>query len=153
MMAANASANTITYTTDAAGTGFGGSSLILNNSLGAAATRTFQPRVSITTGIPSNVSFGTITLVCPTCSTQAIGAGSFFNPFTFDLIITDVTDGATGQFVGTSTGGTVFSDVSQIAVNWAPLQLGPGTRDLQNLLFKCETTHLLSCREFAGNRS
>jgi len=55
--------------------------------------------------------------------------GSVFNPFTFDLLVTDVTDGATGKFVGTSTGGSIFSDVSAIAVNWAPLQLGPGAKN------------------------
>lgn len=40
-----------------------------------------------------------------------------------------MTDSATGRFVGTSTGGTVFSDVSQLTINWAPLQLGPGTNN------------------------
>jgi len=129
MMVGSASATTVTYNTNAAGTGFGGSSLTLNNSTGQAATLTYIPDVNITTGVPSNVNFGNFTLVCGTCSTQAIGTGSFFNSFTFDLVITDVTDGATGQFVGTSTGGQVFSDVSQVTVNWAPLQLGPGTNN------------------------
>lgn len=127
IMAASASASTITYSTNAAGTGFGGSTLTLNSNVGAAATLTFMPDVNITTGVPSNVNFGNFTLVCPNCSTQAIAAGSHFNAFTFNLIITDVTDSATGQFVGSSTGGTVFSDVSQLTVNWAPLQLGPGS--------------------------
>ena len=129
MMAASASATTITYNTNAASTGFSGSSLTLNNTAGAAATLKFIPDANITTGVPSNVNFGNFTLVCPLCSTQAIGSGSSFSAFTFNLIITDVTDGATGQFVGTSSGGTVFSDVSPIAVDWAPLQLGPGTNN------------------------
>ncbi len=73
------------------------------------------------------MNFGNFTLVCETCTTQAIGTGSFFSAFTFDLVFTDVTDGATGIFVGTSTGGDVFSDVSQVTINWAPLMLGPGT--------------------------
>ena len=129
MMVASASAATVTYNTNAAGTGFGGSSLTLNNSTGQAATLTYIPDINITTGVLSNVNFGNLTLVCGTCSTQAIGRGSFFNSFTFDLIITDVTDGATGQVVDTSTGGQVFSDVSQVTVNWAPLLLGPGANN------------------------
>ncbi len=129
-MAFTASASTITYNTNAAGTGFGGSSLTLNNLSGQAATLTFIPDVNISTGVPSNVNFGNFTLVCSTCSTQALGQGSQFGAFTFDLIITDVTDGATGKFVGTSTGGSLYSDVSQLTVNWAPLQLGPGTNNV-----------------------
>lgn len=129
MMAASVRASTVTYNTNAAGTGFAGTSLTLNNTLGVAATLTYIPDANITTGIPSNVNFGNFTLVCPTCSTQAGGVGSSFGAFLFDLIITDVTDGATGKFVGSSTGGNVFSDVSQLTVNWAPLQLGPGTKN------------------------
>ncbi len=128
MMAASVSASTVTFNTNAAGTGFSGTSLMDNNSLGAAATLTFIPDANTTGGVPSNVNFGNFTLVCGTCSTQAIGAGSFFSAFTFDLVVTDVTDGnAMGQFVGSSTGGSVWSDVSQITINWAPLSLGPGS--------------------------
>jgi hypothetical protein len=43
------------------------------------------------------------------------------------LVITDTTDGASGQFVGSSTGGAVFSNLSGLTVNWVPLILGPGT--------------------------
>ena len=128
MMAASASASTITFNTNASGTGFSGTSLIDNNDFGATATLTYIPDGNTVSGVPSNVNFGNFTLVCPSCSTQAIGAGSHFAAFTFDLVITDVTDGnAKGQFVGTSTGGLVWSDVSQITINWAPLSLGPGT--------------------------
>jgi hypothetical protein len=128
MMAASASASTVTFNTNAAGTGFNGTSnLVLNNNLGAAATLTFIPDANVTGGVPSNVNFGNFTLVCASCSTQAIGAGSHFAAFTFDLFLTDVTDSATGQFVGTSTGGSVWSDVSQVTINWSPLSLGPGT--------------------------
>lgn len=122
-----ASGANIVFSTNAAGTGFGGTSLTLNNTFGAAATLMFSPNANVSTGVPSNVNFGDFTLACPNCSTQQASAGSFFNPFTFNLVLTDVTDGATGMFVGTSTGGTVFSDVSQITINWAPLVLGPGT--------------------------
>ena len=126
LMAAASFAATLTFSTNTAGTGFGGSNLALSNSAGAAATLTFLPNISITTGVPSNVNFGNFTLACPACSTQALNAGSSFSAFTFDLVIADLTNAATGRFVGTSTGGVVFSDVSQIALDWAPLQLGPG---------------------------
>lgn len=126
MMSGGASGTTITFNTDAAGTGFGGGGLSLTNSLGATSTLTYVAAPDTTTGVPSNVNFGNFTLACAACSTQAIGAGSFYNAFSFNLVITDVTDGATGQFVGSSTGGTVFSDVSQLTINWAPLTLGPG---------------------------
>jgi len=124
---ASAHAANITFSTNAAGTGFAGGTLVRNNALGAASSLTFVPLVNVSTGVPSNVSFGNFTLACPTCSTQALGAGSFYAPFAFNLIVTDVTHGATGNFIGTSTGGTVFSDVSQITINWNPLSLGPGT--------------------------
>jgi hypothetical protein len=131
MIAASASAGPITYNTNAtgtAGTGFGASGILtLNNSSGETATLKYLPNVNSTSGVPSNIALGDFTLACPTCTTQAIGTGSAFSAFTFHLVITDVTDTATGIFVGSSTGGTVFSDVSNLTVNWAPLALGPGT--------------------------
>lgn len=128
-LAASANAANITFNTNAPGTGFNsGATLTLNSSSGAGATLLFTPDGDTTTGTPSNVNLGEFTLACITCSTQQGGVGSFFNAFTIDLVITDVTDGgAQGKFVGTSTGGTVYSDVSQLTVNWAPLVLGPGT--------------------------
>lgn len=129
LFAAPASAVIITYNTNGAGTGFsGGTSLSLSNSSGTSATLIFEPNGNTVTGVPSNVNFGNFTLACPACTTQALGTGATFNPFSIDLVITDVTDGgATGTFVGTSTGGAVYSDVSQLTVNWAPLVIGPGT--------------------------
>lgn len=127
IMAASASASTITYNTNAAGTLFVGGGLVLNSSGGSAATLTFTPNSNTATGVPSNLNFGDFLLVCTTCGTQASGLGTHFNSFTFDLIITDVTDSATGEFVGTSSGGSVWSDVSQVSISWLPLQLGPGT--------------------------
>ena len=129
-LATSASAATITYNTNAAGTGFnGGASLTLSNSSGlAASTVVFTPNSDTTTGVPSNVNFGDFKLACITCTTQQGGVGSFYNAFTIDLVITDVTDGgAKGKFVGTSTGGQVYSDLSQLTVNWSPLIIGPGT--------------------------
>ena len=128
MAATSASAATITYSTNAANTGFnGGSSLTLDNSAGVAATLAFLPNANTSSGVPSNVNFGIFTLACPSCTTEA---GASFSPFTFDLVITDVTHGgATGTFVGTSTGGAVFSNASLLTIDWAPLQLGPGVNN------------------------
>jgi hypothetical protein len=128
-MAASALAATITFNTNAAGTMFAGDGLTLNNSLGSAATLTFTPDANATFGAPSNVNYGVFTLACPNCSTQAVGAGSFFNPFTFDLVISDLDNGANGLFTGSSTGGFVWSDVSQVTVTWVPLTIGPLTNN------------------------
>ena len=130
LLATSANASTITYSTDSPATGFnGGASLTLDASgAGVPATLAFIPNAAITTGIPSNVNFGNFTLVCPTCTTQAGMTGATFDPFTFDLVIVDITDGnAAGTFVGSSTGGSIFSNAGEITINWAPLILGPGT--------------------------
>jgi hypothetical protein len=126
IMAGSADASVI-YNTNAASTLFTNSgTLTMSNTLGVAATLTFTPDSNSTTGVPSSIALGDFLLACSTCSTQANGVGSFFPAFTFNLVITDVTDGATGRFTGTSTGGAVWSDVSQISITWAPLQLGSG---------------------------
>ena len=131
MIAASASADTITFNTaqtGSGGTGFNGSgNLVLQSSSGAAATLAFVPDMNSVNAVPGNVNFGNFTLACASCSTQAGGFGSTFAGFTFDLVITDVTDGATGIFVGTAAAGTAYLDSSTITLNWLPLQLGPGT--------------------------
>jgi hypothetical protein len=124
MMAAGASASTITYSTNAVGTGFFGTSLTRNSSSGALATLKFVPDVATVTGVPSYINFGEFILTCATCTSSV---SATFSAFTFDLIITDTTDGATGKFVGTSTGGKVKTNSSTLAINWSPLILGPGT--------------------------
>lgn len=130
-MAASASAVTITFNTaqtGQGGTGFNGSgNLVLNNSSGADATLAFVPDMNSVNAVPGNVNFGNFTLACASCSTQAGGFGSFFAAFTFNMVITDVSDGATGIFVGSASAGSVFLDASTITLNWLPLQLGPGT--------------------------
>lgn len=132
LVAGGASAATVSFNTNTGATGFtGGGSLSLASSAGAAATLAFTPRPETVTGTPSNVSFGAFVLSCPTCSTQTGGAGATFNPFTFDLVVTDTTSGASGAFVGTSAGGTIFSDLSAISIAWLPLQLGPGSNGAQ----------------------
>ena len=123
---AGASAATVTFNTNAAGTSFTGGSLTLASSGGAAASLVFTPRPNSVTGTPSSVNYGIFTLFCASCTAQANAGGAFFNGFTFNLIITDVSDVGTGQFVGTSAGGTVFRDVSTMLINWVPLVLGPG---------------------------
>lgn len=133
MMAAGARADTITFNTaqtGTGGTGFNGSgNLVLQSSAGAAATLAFVPDLNSVNAVPGNVNFGNFTLACPTCSTQAGGIGAFFGAFTFDLVITDVTDGATGIFVGSAVAGSVYLDASTITLNWQPLQLGPGSNN------------------------
>ncbi len=124
---AAASASIVTFNTNAAGTGFAGKSLTLASTSGQPATLTFVADPSSTIGVPSNVNYGIFDLTCATCGTLASGNGALFSAFTFDLIISDTSDGATGEFVGTSTGGNVYSDVSQVTINWVPLELGPGT--------------------------
>ena len=126
-MVVGANGATISYSTDSIGTGFsGGSSLVLNSTSGAAASLTFSPRIVIDTGVPSFVNLGVFDLLCAACSTQTGGVSAVFSPFTFDLTIVDLTNGGVGTFVGTATGGPVFSNVSNIQINWSPLQLGPG---------------------------
>jgi len=131
MMAACASAATITFNTAQTGTGGSGfngtGNLILHSSSGAEATLAFVPDMNSVNAVPGNVNFGNFTLACSACSTQAGGSGSLFDAFTFEVVITDVTDGATGIFVGSAAPGSVYLDASTITLNWQPLQLGPGT--------------------------
>jgi hypothetical protein len=128
MMAASASASLITYNTNAAGTEFISptTGLTLLSTSGPAATLRFAPNVTSTTGTPSNINFGDFILTCTAgCSATP---DTLFPAFTFDLVVTDTTDGATGKFVGTSAGGAVSANTSTIQVNWqAPLFFGPGT--------------------------
>ncbi len=130
LMAAGATAGTITFNTaqtGSGGTGFNGSgNLVLQSTAGADATLAFVPDMNSINAVPGNVNFGNFTLACASCSTQAGGFGSSFAAFTFELVITDVTDGATGIFVGSAAAGSVFLDASTITLNWQPLQLGPG---------------------------
>jgi len=128
-LAASASASTITWNSNAAGTKFvsttGGTitdgGLELESNSGTVATLTFTPNPSSTNGVPTNIDMGDFELLCNDCSSVTFGA------FTFDLVITDTTDSASGVFVGTSSGGTVTPTSSTISINWSPLQLGPGT--------------------------
>lgn len=131
MMAAGARAATITFNTaqtGSGGSGFNGSgNLILNSSSGASATLAFVPDMNSVNAVPGNVNFGNFTLSCASCSIQSGGVGAFFSAFTFEVVINDVTDGASGIFTGSAAPGSVYLDASTITLNWQPLQLGPGT--------------------------
>ena len=128
LAAGTCGASTIIYdTVDSPLTMFTTGGLVLDSTGGAAATLTYNPLSDTAVGTPSNINLGDFLLACPTCGTQASGLGTSFGAFTFDLVVTDDTDGATGEFVGTSSGGSVWSDVSQISINWLPLVIGPGT--------------------------
>lgn len=131
ILVTSASAATITFNTTAtgsAGTGFNGSgNLSLSQSSGVAATLGFVADPNASVGIPSGINFGNFTLACASCTTVSGGVGATFGAFTFDMVITDVTDGATGTFVGTSAGGSVYLDQSTIVIAWAPAQIGTGT--------------------------
>ncbi|MCE2947380.1 MAG: hypothetical protein ACK515_01145 [bacterium] len=140
--AGSATAATVTFNTNTVGTGFGGTSLTLNSSSGAAATLTYIAAPTTTTGTPSNVNFGNFTLACAGCSTQALGTGASFSAFTFDLVLQDVNEGGLGKFVGSSAGGTIFSDVSSIVLNWSPTSIGPGTTGASSGTFGVSTFSL-----------
>ena len=111
MMATSANAGTISYTTNSPLTEFvaGINNLTLHSILGQAGTLTFVPNTSSTSGVPSNIDLGDFLLACPTCTTNQT---TVFGAFTFDLIVTDTTDTATGEFIGMSTGGIVSSTSS-----------------------------------------
>ena len=131
ILVASASAATVTFNTSAtgsAGTGFNSSgNLSLSQSSGVAATLGFVADPNVSVGIPSGINFGNFTLACASCTTLSGGVGATFGAFTFDMVITDITDGATGTFVGTSAGGSVYLDQSTIVIAWAPAQIGTGT--------------------------
>jgi PEP-CTERM motif len=128
-MAVAANAASITYTTNAAGTAFVsgnfsvGNPLVMNSTGGQAATLTFTPNPVSTTGVPSGIDLGDFLLSCPTCSDAQT---TTFGGFTFDLVVTDQTDVATGEFVGTSIGAVVSANSSTLEIDWALPSLGPG---------------------------
>jgi hypothetical protein len=94
LLAANASATTITFNTNSAGTMFEGGGLSRGQSSGETATLSFVADPNTTSGVPSGLNFGTFTLACTTCTTIAGGNGATFNAFTFDLVVTGAQLGA-----------------------------------------------------------
>jgi hypothetical protein len=92
------------------------------------------------TSFPSNISYGNLTLDCIGCTTPGTVYSANFSAFTIDIMIDDTTDGAVGEFVGTSTGGSVsyclsscpggLTNVgsSNVSIAWSPVTLsGPGS--------------------------
>ncbi|MFZ0933347.1 MAG: PEP-CTERM sorting domain-containing protein [Bryobacteraceae bacterium] len=127
VLTASANADEILFATNSSGTEFTTGSLTLDSTggTGGSATLVFTPNAGTTEGPPTFIDLGDFLLTCTGCGASGTGPDATFDVFTFDLIITDSTDNATGEFVGTSTGGTVYSDSSDIAITWSPLQLGP----------------------------
>jgi hypothetical protein len=133
LMVASASASPITFNTNTAGTVFvGGNDTLLPTfeSGGVTASLVFTPNAGILVNTPSGIDLGDFLLTCTGCSTYSANtAFAIFPSFVFDLVVTDTTDGASGTYVGTSSGTStpIYSNQSSIVINWAPLQLGPGT--------------------------
>ncbi|MEP7352054.1 MAG: PEP-CTERM sorting domain-containing protein [Acidobacteriota bacterium] len=124
-LAATASA-TVTYNTDSIDSKFVGFGQTLSSTSGPVATLTYQGIPDFVTGVPSSINLGAFQLECDLCSTQENGLGATFDSFVFNLVLNST---ASGTFVGTSTGGQVFSDASAISILWSPLTLGPGTNN------------------------
>ncbi|MCX6607137.1 MAG: hypothetical protein NTV52_26630 [Acidobacteria bacterium] len=126
MRAASASAITITYQANGAGTGFNGTSArSLHSIVGSAnvSTLAFVPNLSGFSGVPSNINLGDFTLACATCTPSS---GATLGAFPFNLRMTDTTNHASGVFVGSSPG---VSNANNLELNWAPLQRGPETNN------------------------
>lgn len=137
VMAATASATQITYNTNTAGTEFtytaGGTisdgGLELSDSTGDTTTLIYEANVGSISGTPSNIDFGNFVLACAACTTSS---GGTFGAFRFAIIVDDTTNGAMGEFIGTSAGGSFTSNSSTITIDWStvaqpPTELGPGT--------------------------
>jgi hypothetical protein len=48
--------------------------------------------------------------------------GGTLGAFTFDVVGDDTSDGATGKFIGTSSGGSFTSNSSTLTINWATVR-------------------------------
>lgn len=124
VMAAGASASPLTIAFNTNGSLFGNGLTTLTNSSGVSATLLYEANADDITGVPSGINFGRFTLSCAACTTTL---GASFDAFTFNLKVTDITDGnAYGIFGGSAPAGSVLSNTSTIIITWAPLVLGPG---------------------------
>jgi hypothetical protein len=124
VMAASASASPLTIAFNTNGSLFGNGLTTLGNSSGVSATLLYEPNAGDSTGVPSGINLGRFTLSCAACTTTS---GALFDAFTFNLKVTDVTDGnAYGIFGGSAPAGSVLSNTSTIIITWTPLVLGPG---------------------------
>jgi hypothetical protein len=135
---ASASGITITYETDLPAGGysyitqFGGAGGLVLDSSDNLASLTFAPDgptgASADVGMPGNINYGEFTLECDTCTDKGAPSaiGATFGGFTFDLYVLDSTDNAVDEFIGTSSGGTIYYDNSAIDITWTTAQIGPG---------------------------
>jgi hypothetical protein len=124
VMAASSSASPLTITFNTNGSLFGNGLTTWTSSGGVSASLLYEPNAGDITGVPSGINLGRFTLSCASCTTTS---GATFDAFTFNLKVTDVTDGnAYGIFGGSAPAGSVLSNTSTIIVTWAPLVLGPG---------------------------
>jgi hypothetical protein len=132
LLVASASASSINYNTTGStpylseftSTG----TLVLNDTSGtggATASLTFTPNSTVGAGV-GNINLGKFTLVCTGCSTNGGADYATFGSFTFDLYVDDTSDGAIGEFIGTASSGTVYSNSSGITISWSPTTIGPG---------------------------
>ncbi len=143
-MVANASANAITYSTNGANSGFYNyppsfatpgpldSDSISTVSGAATATLTYNQDINEQVGVPSFIDFGNLVLSCSGCTNQSGGVGVNFESFNIDVEIIDASNGnAAGNFLGSSAGGQVYANTSNIVISWTtgPLALGPGTNN------------------------
>jgi len=141
LLAANASAGTINYSTNGAGTDFVYSNgvllgtptlTMLSSNDPSQSSLVFTPNASSTTGTPSGPDLGDFPLTCTGCSPSTVAN---YNSFVLDIVVTDITDGATGEFIGTSSGGSVSSNSATIQITWSTatagsLTLGPNTHNV-----------------------
>jgi hypothetical protein len=118
MTAACANASVIYNTNPSSAFVTGGSGLTLNSTTPGAATLVFSAIGPTTVTDPTNVNLGIFDL---TCTNGCVG-GAMFPAFTFNLVVTDTTNGSFNKtFLGTSTGGIVQAAQSNISIVWTPL--------------------------------
>lgn len=140
MLVASASASTINWNDNGAGTVFtsyAGYTLLLSGtelSYTSGSTNVLlhfvansNPNNANASG--SNVSYGDFWLSCTNCAT-----GVTLPAFTFHLVVNELTSNGlttlgSGVFTGTSTGGAVSASGSSVQVSWTPTQLGTGTNN------------------------
>ncbi len=116
LAAASANASVIYNTNPGSAFGIGG--LTLNSTTGGA-TLVFSGTGPTTVTDPTNVNLGIFDLTCAGCAT---GGSAMFPAFTFNLIVTDTTNGSFSKtFLGTSAGGLVQAAQSNITIVWTPL--------------------------------
>jgi len=131
IFALSANASSINYDTASTLIGFNGTTNLTLTGTGfggGSATLVWSGIPETLIGTPTNINYGEFNLTCTGCTNTIPGsAGATFAPFTFDVYVTDDTDGGVGEFIGTSAaGGTVYNDSSTIQIVWTPAQVGPG---------------------------